>query len=182
MSAARHFAESGLAGANINRISLDAGYAKGTVYNYFASKDALFAAVVHSGSMATLQHAQAHLEHGSVRAQLQALAEADVALVRRHPAVMKALLRELLAPEGAGPQVLAALAPLHSKIAEILARGQAEGCVRSDMGARHLADVFLGQLTMAYLQHWLGGGLAWEEMAEQVTGLFFDGAQLGGSP
>lgn len=180
-SAAKHFAAHGLAGANINQISLDAGFAKGTVYNYFPSKKALFAAVLHSASLATLAHARGGLGQGSVRAELQALAAADVALVRRYPEVMKALLRELLAPEGAGPQVLAALAPLHQRVTALLARGQAEGCVRSDMGAPHLAQVFLGQLSMAYVQHWLGGGLAWEEMAESVTALFLDGASRPGS-
>ena len=42
-SGATHFAARGLAGANINQISVDAGFAKGTVYNYFASKEALVA-------------------------------------------------------------------------------------------------------------------------------------------
>jgi len=44
--AAEHFARDGLDGANINAISTAAGYAKGTVYNHFPSKEAPFAAVV----------------------------------------------------------------------------------------------------------------------------------------
>ena len=37
-AAAHEFATQGFTGANINRISLAAGFAKGTVYNYFPSK------------------------------------------------------------------------------------------------------------------------------------------------
>ena len=40
-AATREFAREGYAGANVNRISKAAGFAKGTIYNYFSSKRAL---------------------------------------------------------------------------------------------------------------------------------------------
>lgn len=47
LSAAAHeFATQGFTGANINRISLAAGFAKGTVYNYFPSKRDLMLALI----------------------------------------------------------------------------------------------------------------------------------------
>lgn len=45
-AAAEHFAAEGYAGANINTISTSAGFAKGTIYNYFASKHALLLALI----------------------------------------------------------------------------------------------------------------------------------------
>src|SRR6266566_4590804 len=45
-AAAQEFARAGLERANVDAISLAAGYAKGTIYNYFASKEELFLAVV----------------------------------------------------------------------------------------------------------------------------------------
>jgi AcrR family transcriptional regulator len=45
-AAAEAFAEDGYQSANINRISLAAGFAKGTIYNYFPSKRALMLAVI----------------------------------------------------------------------------------------------------------------------------------------
>ena len=48
-TAAEHFALEGYEGASINRISLGAGFAKGTVYNYFPSKAALLAEVLRAG-------------------------------------------------------------------------------------------------------------------------------------
>ena len=40
------FAQEGYAGANVNRISQAAGFAKGTIYNYFASKRALMLVLI----------------------------------------------------------------------------------------------------------------------------------------
>jgi len=45
-AAADEFARVGFDGANINTISLTAGFAKGTIYNYFPSKQALLVALI----------------------------------------------------------------------------------------------------------------------------------------
>ena len=45
-AAAEEFSEQGYNGANINRISQNAGFAKGTIYNYFESKRALMLSLV----------------------------------------------------------------------------------------------------------------------------------------
>jgi AcrR family transcriptional regulator len=45
-TAAEEFALSGYDGANINTISIHAGFAKGTIYNYFPSKRALLLALI----------------------------------------------------------------------------------------------------------------------------------------
>ena len=52
-AAAAEFAAAGVDGANVNRISLAAGLAKGTIYNYFPSKRELFLAVVEHASAQT---------------------------------------------------------------------------------------------------------------------------------
>ncbi len=45
-AAVEEFAREGFVGANINRISTSAGFSKGTIYNYFASKRALMLALI----------------------------------------------------------------------------------------------------------------------------------------
>jgi AcrR family transcriptional regulator len=45
-AAAEEFAREGFKGANINRISKNAGFAKGTIYNYFESKRVLMLALI----------------------------------------------------------------------------------------------------------------------------------------
>lgn len=50
-AATQEFAQKGFDGANVNTISLNAGFAKGTIYNYFPSKmDLMFAILEESGS------------------------------------------------------------------------------------------------------------------------------------
>ena len=53
-AAVTEFATNGFAAANINRISLAAGFAKGTIYNYFPSKrDLMLALIDEIGTMHT---------------------------------------------------------------------------------------------------------------------------------
>ena len=50
-AATQEFAQKGYDGANVNTISLNAGFAKGTIYNYFPSKmELMFAILEESGS------------------------------------------------------------------------------------------------------------------------------------
>lgn len=181
-SAARAFARHGLGGANINRISVDAGYAKGTVYNYFSSKEELFAAVLGVGSEETLQRYRARTGLRGTRSRLVAIVEADAALVREHEDFMKCLVRELVAPSpDVRAQVEAAIAPLVAEVALVLAEGQARGEVRDHLPAPQLSLAFLGALTMAYVQVWSSEGAwpTWEALPELVVGLFLDGAGVG---
>ena len=50
-AAKTEFAERGLAGARFDQISLAAGHAKGTIYNYFPDKEALFFTIVEDLSL-----------------------------------------------------------------------------------------------------------------------------------
>ena len=46
---AEHFARAGLERASVDAIAIAAGYAKGTFYNYFESKELIFASIVERG-------------------------------------------------------------------------------------------------------------------------------------
>ena len=92
-SAADEFAQNGLQAANINRISLAAGLAKGTVYNYFASKEELFYAVVEEACRLAVSDAKEDPQ-GTTRERLLALIASDIAWFERHPAFARVFLRE----------------------------------------------------------------------------------------
>ncbi|MDE3069912.1 MAG: TetR/AcrR family transcriptional regulator, partial [Acidobacteriota bacterium] len=83
-AAAVEFAARGLEGANINEISLAAGLAKGTVYNYFPSKEALFLAVCEHGLALAARAAEAPPPEASLEERLRAALEAEVAWARAH--------------------------------------------------------------------------------------------------
>ncbi|MEL6346969.1 MAG: TetR/AcrR family transcriptional regulator [Myxococcota bacterium] len=179
MSAADHFARQGFSGANINQISLDAGFAKGTVYNYFSSKADLFSAVLSVGSEQTVTRYQQRGVVGDTRAHLRALAEADVSLVRKHQSFMKVMVRELLSADPAVQATInAGMRPLRVVVMKHLDAGQGAGTIRTDMSAKQLAGLFLWQLTAAYLQHWRSDGRwpDWDAIPELVTSTFLDGA------
>ncbi|MCO4745395.1 MAG: TetR/AcrR family transcriptional regulator [Proteobacteria bacterium] len=179
-SAAQHFAERGLGGANINQISLDAGYAKGTVYNYFDSKEQLFATVLALGTDETVRRYRSRAVEGSARAHLLAIAEEDARLVREHEAFMRTLLREMMSPlPSTRVLVEASLRPLIEEVTAVLRAGQAAEEIDAHRPAEELAQVFLSALAMAYVQNWSTEGQApsWEELPEWVVSLFLDGAR-----
>jgi hypothetical protein len=76
------------------------------------------------------------------------------------------------------PILVEHLAPILTTLADILGRGQARGEVRADMPAPQLALLFVGQLSLLYVQHWGSGGL-WptlEQIPELVVKMFLEGA------
>lgn len=177
-TAAEHFAAYGLDGASINRISVDAGYAKGTVYGYFESKAALFAEVLQLGTDETLTRYRAMTHDCTTRGKLTALARADVEVVLEHEAFVQVTVRELLGGRPESRTIIEqGAAPLVMMVVQILLEGRAAGEVRKDRAAPEQAMLFVMQLTMLYAQHWFTGGTfpTWAELPELCVSLFLDG-------
>lgn len=177
-TAAEHFAAHGLDGASINRISLDAGYAKGTVYGYFESKAALFAEVLKLGTDETLVRYRAMEHDGTTRGKLTALARADVEVVIEHEAFVQATVRELLGRRPESRRLIEeGAAPLMMMVIQILLEGRQACEVREDRSAQEQAMLFVMQITMLYAQHWFTEGTfpTWDELPELCVDLFLDG-------
>ena len=178
-SAADEFAREGLAAANINRISLAAGLAKGTVYNYFESKDALFLAVIEEGCKRAAQDAQNALIEGPTRERIEALLRTDIEWVRAHEPFAQVMVREMLTarPEFYG-RILEASAPFLGLLVSLLQEGIEKGEVVGDVPAPQLALALAGLHDLALVQHW-GTEHGWpllDDIPSLVTRLFFDGA------
>jgi AcrR family transcriptional regulator len=178
-TAAEHFAERGLDGTQVDAVATAAGFAKGTVYNYFASKEELFAEVLAEGCRAAVQRYAASAHEGSTRACLRALAAADVAVLREEEAFMKVVVREAMGfHPRTYPLIVEHLAPYLAQVQQILARGLAAGEIRDDQPLPELALTFVGILVLLFVQHWGSGG-AWPALAEipdRAVTLFLDGA------
>jgi AcrR family transcriptional regulator len=186
-SAAAAFARDGLDGANVNAISVAAGLAKGTVYNYFPSKEALFSAVVEDACRRAVADAGAADDAGaagSTAERLRALAAADVAWAREHEPFARVLIGEVFSGD---PQryvrVAMAAAPFVGRVAEVLREGVARGEVRDGRAVEELALVFTGLGLMTLSQHWgsAGGWPALDEIPDLVVDLFLNGARPRGS-
>jgi AcrR family transcriptional regulator len=177
-SGAAEFARAGLQRASVDEISLAAGLAKGTVYNYFASKEELFLAVV---GEACARAAEAGVPaEASTRERLLATLRAFVGWAREHEAFAQVLVRECLmgTPE-LYPRVIAAEAPYVGELTAILAAGVHRGEVRRDTPAEALALALAGLADLALVRCWASGGTTptLEEIPDLVVSLFLDGAR-----
>lgn len=85
-TAAIEFATCGFTGANINRISIAAGFAKGTIYNYFPSKRALMLALIDEiGAMHTAHIVNQIETETNPNAKVKRFFEAGFEFVEQYP-------------------------------------------------------------------------------------------------
>lgn len=172
-------AREGLERAGVDAIAIAAGYAKGTFYNYFESKEQLFAEVLAEGCRRAVARYAAVPHRRGVRDSLVALAEADVAVLREEERFLKVVVREAMSfrPE-TYPLIVSHLAPFVDQVEAILARGVAAREIREDRPTPQLALVFVGLLVLLYVQHWGSAG-AWpslEEIPALAVDTFLEGA------
>jgi AcrR family transcriptional regulator len=171
-AAAQEFARAGFERASVDAISLAAGYAKGTIYNYFPSKEDLFLAVVEEASaQAAAGPAPAN---APARERLAAVIGGFCAWARDHDAFARVLVREcLMGTPRLYPQVILAEAPLTGELETILREGARSGELRDDLPAEILALALAGLADLALAQHWASGGAlpALQEIPEMVLTL-----------
>ncbi len=124
------FAREGYANANINRISESAGYAKGTIYNYFKSKQGLMLAIIAELGATHLDYIAGQvLQAAGAEKRLERFFEAGFAFVETHPAEARLLVSTLYEPQAEFREPMGqAYLPMFGLVnKEILALGVAEG-------------------------------------------------------
>src|SRR5712691_8479721 len=183
-AAAQEFARAGLERASVDAISLAAGYAKGTIYNYFASKEELFLAVVQDASAQAAAASPAPAD-AAARARLAAVLAGFCAWAREHDALARVLVREcLMGTPGLYPRVIGAEWPLTGELEQIVRDGAGHGELRGDVPAEVLALAIGGLTDLALAQHWASGGTrpGLEEIPELVLTLLLGPPTAGESP
>lgn len=102
LAAAGEFAREGYVGANINTISAEAGFAKGTIYNYFASKHALLEALIDETAAAHVAAIVSRVEGESDPAcRLERFFRAGFAFVEQHPEHSRVIISAVYGPDAA---------------------------------------------------------------------------------
>jgi AcrR family transcriptional regulator len=153
-AAAEEFGRVGLARANVDAISLAAGYAKGTIYNYFASKEELFLAVVEEAVAQATAAGSAPMEAPAWE-RLAATLAGFCAWAGEHDPFARVLVREcLMGTPGLYPRVMGAEAPLVGQLAAIVRQGSARGELRDDVPAELLALAIVGLTDLALVEQW----------------------------
>lgn len=175
-AAADAFATHGLHGARIDDISLAAGLAKGTIYNYFDSKEHLFREVIAAwAGRITDAHQPLHTA-APVRDQLTALVDADMAVMREIEPFARAAFREVLAP-AADADLVPATDPVDDQVRAVLALGLRRGELRADRTLDELAQLFAAALNGLLIQRWLPGPtLELDDISRLAVDHFLDGA------
>lgn len=177
---AEEFARHGLVGANVDRISLSAGLAKGTIYNYFSSKEALFLAVCLEGCLRAVRDTPPLPPDAPTRDRLRALVKSDIRWACEHEAFARVLVREALSGDPRfTPQILEAASPWLAKLTEVLEAGVERGEIRGDVPVDQLALWLTGLINLALVQHWGSGGVwpAFDDTPDIVLRQFLEGAQ-----
>ena len=153
-AAAEEFGRVGLARANVDAISLGAGYAKGTIYNYFPSKEDLFLAVVEEAVAQATTAGSAPAEAPAWE-RLAATLAGFCGWAGEHDPFARVLVREcLMGTPGLYPRVMGAEAPLLGELEAILRQGSARGELRDDLPAELLARAIAGLTDLALVEHW----------------------------
>lgn len=175
LQAATHeFAREGFAGANINRISRSAGFAKGTIYNYFDSKRALMLALIDLIARAHHEFIAEQISQEDAALRLERFFEAGFAWVEHNLAQAQVMISTLNGPDREFKgHMYKAYQPMFELVGrEILAAGTQQGIFRQldpVSEARLLMTIYLGVASQLNEQ-----GKPWFSPG-QVTDLLLNG-------
>jgi len=157
-AAAEEFARAGFERANVDAISLAAGYAKGTIYNYFPSKEQLFLVVVEE-ALAQVAATSRTPRDASAWERLSSTLAAFCQWAQERDSLARVLVREcLMGTPGLYPQVIGAEWPLTRELEAIILQGIRDGEFRDDIPADLLALAAAGLTDLALVQHWASEG------------------------
>ncbi len=174
-AAATEFASEGFVGANVNHISQAAGFAKGTIYNYFSSKRGLMLALIDTIASA---HTEAvlqpvELEQAPAR-RLECFFKAGFAFVEQHPAQARVIVNAVYGHDAqVRERVYQAYERLFTLVAQdVVKAGIARGDFQSldlDLATALIMTVYLGSCSQLDSKGkiWLDPG--------QVVGFILDG-------
>ncbi len=83
-TAERFFVDQGYEQTMVDKVALEAGYTKATIYNYFESKEDLFVAAAARGFEILFRIMKAHLDRPDVKYELRSLGDAYLTFVEKH--------------------------------------------------------------------------------------------------
>jgi AcrR family transcriptional regulator len=183
-AAAQAFAERGYHQTTIDSVSETAGVAKGTIYNYFSSKEEVLHALVREACQLAADAAGAIPDSAPMDTRLQAFVEANLRWARRRKALALLFARELLAGDARIKALITqAAAPCVEKIAAILQAGIERGELTPHASPEPLAYTFVALTNMLLLQSW-ESPMPWPrgpDLPATATALFLYGVTATGT-
>ncbi|WP_216212341.1 TetR/AcrR family transcriptional regulator [Amycolatopsis aidingensis] len=177
-AAVRVFARKGFAASRIEDVAAEAGIGKGSVYLYFASREALLAAAFDelSGTSAQILR-EIRTDRRPAMDRLAELVHAVLRSMAQRPELSRILLDLWSASRGGEGLPLdmgAVYADYRSAVAELLREAVAEGMARPDVGPEH-ATVVVAAVEGCLLQWLVDPRLPLTELAGPVVSVCLDG-------
>lgn len=183
-AAVRVFARQGFAATRVDDVAGEAGVAKGSVYLYFDSRDALLVAAFEeyaAHAQAVVQQARSGPGDGLER--LASLVRSVVDMVAAEPELAR-ILTDLWAAgrqgEATGVDIPAVYREYRAVIAELLADAEAEGISRAGAGEGHAA-VVVGAIEGCVLQWIVDPALPIAELAAPIVDVCVEGLRRRGA-
>ena len=165
-SAADVFARRGFTATRVADIAAAAGVGKGTVYEYFSSKEELFFAVFEWIDEQIRQRVdRATAEPPTAYLQLRAMLEESAVIVAQHRELFSMNLDFWAASRGSAfeDRFTDACRSVYSKyrgiVAGLIRRGQEEGDFRPDLDPDGVAALIVSALDGLGVQHWFDGSI-----------------------
>jgi TetR/AcrR family transcriptional regulator len=146
-AAARLFSERGYDGVSMRRIAQSAGVSKANIYHHFASKEALYFAIMRRSAMELTALIENLAEgKGSFQQRLQAFAGAHLEHLFDNAARVRLVLREALSGDEQKSRTLVeqVLGGLVNRMVAIFDAGQGAGLLRDDLDPGLCATLLMG--------------------------------------
>ncbi len=154
-AAAHAFAGHGYHQTPIDSVSEAAGVAKGTIYNYFSSKEEVLHALVEDACRLAVDAAGTTPDSASTHARLDAFVQANLTWARKRKPLALLFARELLVGDTRTQALIReAAAPCVEKVAAILQAGIERREFDVDAPPEALAFTFIKLTNMLLLQSW----------------------------
>lgn len=165
-AAGEEFAKEGYDGANINRISIVAGFAKGTIYNYFPSKrDLMFALIEESSKLHYDFIAERVLSEEDAVKRVERFFEGGFDFVRSHLYPGQVMVNNIYGSDAEFKEAMyQAYLPMFQLVAQdIIALGISKGSFRQVdpiLTANLIMNIYLGTASpvSAEGKPWFEGG------------------------
>lgn len=175
------FAEKGYAKASVNTIVKEVGIAKGSLYQYFESKETLFFYLFDEFTVLVKRAVKEAAQTGGEGffEQVRAVFLAGVRFIRQHPAYYRLYLHVLFEQELPGREKLIAKVRLFSAeyFGPLCDQCKAAGDIRTEVPtdlAIFLIDAILDRFLQGFAARYLDGGLGLSELDDHTLILTID--------
>ena len=181
-AAAQVFSKQGFANTRVSDISQHAGVGKGTVYEYFSSKEELFFAVFQWLNVEIRSRVDASVDDGTpARDVLSAIFLTSAEIISEHREIFSMNLEFWAASRGSAfeDQFSSACRSLYREYrtltADVIRRGQLNGEFRPDIDADQLATVIVSALDGLGVQCWFDESVDAIQASEAFDGALCEG-------